>query len=100
MAAVCHGPAALFSAMTPEGQWAYKGYRVTCFSNREETAVGLADKVPFSLESRMVENGGPYSHADLWQPYMVRDRDLITGQNPASSALIADDLLAALAEGN
>jgi putative intracellular protease/amidase len=34
-------------------------------------------------------NGGNYSKHDKWQPYAVSDKDLITGQNPASSNAVA-----------
>lgn len=33
----------------------------------------------------MKKNGGNYSKAEDWQPYVVSDGNLITGQNPASS---------------
>ena len=39
------------------------------------------------------ENGGHYSKLGDWQPYVVADGLLITGQNPASSAPAASALL-------
>ena len=44
----------------------------------------------------LIENGGFYSNADDWQAYVLQDGNLITGQNPASSELVAEKLLAAL----
>lgn len=42
------------------------------------------------------EQGGIYSKVADWQPYVVTDGLLITGQNPASSAPAAVALLKAL----
>jgi len=42
------------------------------------------------------ENGGIYSRGLDWQSYVVSDGLLITGQNPASSAKTAQELLLAI----
>jgi putative intracellular protease/amidase len=52
--------------------------------------------VPFLVEENLKQNGGDYSKAADWQPYAVTDRNLITGQNPASSGPTAKALLAQL----
>ena len=71
-----------------------------CFgTDEEEAAVGLTRVVPFALESRMRALGGAFEKGANWQPHAVRDGRLITGQNPASSAPVADLVLAALGEG-
>ena len=46
----------------------------------------LTKVVPFLVEDMLVKNGGIYSKGGDWQPYVVTDGKLITGQNPASSA--------------
>ena len=97
VAAVCHGPGALVNARKPDGSPLVAGHRVTGFSNEEEQAVGLTEVVPFLLESRLIELGGRYEHAGQWQPFAVRDGQLVTGQNPASSGVTARETLAALA---
>jgi putative intracellular protease/amidase len=94
--AVCHGPAGLIPAVGPDGAWAFKGYRLTAFTNEEEAAVGLADKVPFMLETRLRELGGDVQAGRPWMPHVVADRNLVTGQNPASSAGVAKEALARL----
>jgi putative intracellular protease/amidase len=73
-----------------------KGRQVTGFSNSEEAAVGLTDVVPFLLEDRLQALGGVYSAGEDWQPHVVVDGQLITGQNPGSSEGVADSLLTAL----
>ena len=49
----------------------------------------LTDIVPFLVEDMLVKNGGNYSKGADWQPYVVVDGKLITGQNPASSEAAA-----------
>ena len=75
-----------------------KGKKVTGFSNTEEAAVGLTDVVPFLLEDALQANGAIYSKVADWHPYAVEDGLLITGQNPASSKLVAEKLLHQLNE--
>ena len=94
--AVCHGPAAFRHAKAPDGSSIVRGKSVTGFTDTEEAAVGLTDVVPFLVEDMLKENGGNYSRAADWQPYAVADGNLITGQNPASSADTARALQAQL----
>jgi putative intracellular protease/amidase len=96
VASVCHGAAGLVSARRPDGRPLVEGRQVNSFTDAEETAAGLADVVPFRLESRLRELGGRFDGAPNWQPHVVRDGQLITGQNPKSSLLVADRVLDAL----
>jgi putative intracellular protease/amidase len=98
VAAVCHGPAAFRHTKDRNGAPLVKGKPVTGFSNAEEAAVGLTHVVPFLVEDMLKQNGGLYSKADNWQPHVVVDGNLITGQNPASSAGGAKALLKRLSE--
>ena len=95
VAFVCHAPGVLKDVKI-NGQFLVKGKKVTGFANTEEEAVGLTKIVPFLLEDALQANGGIYSKAANWQPYAVEDGLLITGQNPASSKLVAEKLLAKL----
>jgi putative intracellular protease/amidase len=99
IASVCHGAAGLVSAKRPDGQSIVRGKRVNSFTDAEETAVGLQSVVPFMLESRLRELGGKFEGAANWQPFVVRDGLLITGQNPQSSELVAHEVLSALGLG-
>ena len=98
VAAVCHAPGALRHAKAADGSPLVKGKRVAGFTNTEEQAAGLTDVVPFLVEDMLKENGGSYSKAADWQPHVVTDGLLITGQNPASSGPAATALLALLAK--
>jgi putative intracellular protease/amidase len=98
VAAVCHGPAGLVSAKTDGGHPVVEGRRVSSFTDSEERAVGLADVVPFLLETRLRALGARIEKAPDFQPFAVRDGNLITGQNPASSEKVAELVLEALKE--
>lgn len=95
--AVCHAPGVLRHPKNPDGSSIVKGKSVTGFTNTEEAAVGLTEVVPFLVEDMLKQNGGTYSKLADWQPYVVEDGLLITGQNPASSELAATKLLKKLA---
>ena len=96
IAFVCHAPAVLKDVKNADGTPLVKGKKVTGFTNKEEAAVGLTEVVPLLLEDMLIENGAFYSNGENWAPYAVQDGNLITGQNPASSELVADKLLASL----
>jgi putative intracellular protease/amidase len=93
VAAVCHAPGVLWRAKGPDGQPVVKGRSVTGFTNSEERAAGLTDVVPFLVEDVLKEMGGDYSKGADYQPHVVTDGQLITGQNPASSEPAAQALL-------
>lgn len=92
VAFVCHAPAVLKNVKV-KGDYLVKGKKVTGFTNSEEEAVGLTKVVPFLLEDALTQNGAEFSKGANWQPYAVADGLLITGQNPASSKLVAGKLL-------
>ncbi|WP_406148083.1 type 1 glutamine amidotransferase domain-containing protein [Streptomyces sp. NBC_01012] len=96
VAVLCHAPAALLPARREDGSWPFAGYRMTGFSNAEETQGGLADKAPWLLEDRLVELGAEYAAAEPWSVHTVHDRTLHTGQNPGSSEQLAREIVAAL----
>ncbi|WP_426346076.1 type 1 glutamine amidotransferase domain-containing protein [Cronobacter universalis] len=113
-ALVCHGPIALLStlpdapaftrqlaetghAATQPG-WIYAGYRMTVISNAEEAiAKGLLPKggaMKFYPQTALEQAGGKYSsNSEPFTPHIVTDRELITGQNPASATAVAQALL-------
>jgi putative intracellular protease/amidase len=90
IAAVCHGPAALLSAVRPDGQWAFAGRNIAGFTNDEEAQAGLSERVPWLLEDRLREAGGAVATGPAWRPFSVVDGNVVTGQNPASSREVAE----------
>ncbi|MDH6709001.1 putative intracellular protease/amidase [Kitasatospora sp. MAA19] len=94
---VCHGPAALLAARGEDGSSPFAGYRMTAFTNAEEVQGGLADRAKWLLQDRLVDLGADFQEGEPWAPHVVVDRNLVTGQNPASSALVAAELQKLLA---
>jgi len=93
IAAVCHAPAVFKYPKAKNGKPFVDGRRVTGFTNTEEEAAGLTDVVPFLVEDMLKSNGGNYEKGDDWASFVVTDGKLVTGQNPASSARAAEELL-------
>ncbi|KAA0929845.1 type 1 glutamine amidotransferase domain-containing protein [Streptomyces apricus] len=88
--AVCHGPAALLSAVDDNGRWAFEGRRIAAFTNEEEELFGTADNAPWLQADRLAEQGARLEKGAPYEPFVVQDGNLFTGQNPASSGPLAD----------
>ena len=95
LAIVCHAPAAML-ATRRKGVSPFAGYQVTAYTNDEEDAVGLAAKARWLLEDELVDMGVHFTRGEIWKPYTVVDRNLHTGQNPASAAPLSQELLKVL----
>jgi len=95
--AVCHGPIVLANAVDAEGRPIVADRSVTGFSNAEEEAVSLTEVVPHAVEDVLKARDGHFTSAPPFAPHAVRDGNLVTGQNPASSDTAARHLLEALA---
>ena len=94
--AVCHAPAIFKHPKNTDGKLLVSGKKVTGFTNTEEKGAGLTDVVPFLVEDMLIKNGGEYRKGDDWASFVVVDGKLVTGQNPASSAEAARQLLGLL----
>lgn len=92
VAFVCHAPGVLKDVKI-DGEYLVKGKNVTGFTNTEEEAVELTNVVPFLVEDMLKKNGASYTKIEDWNPYAIVDGLLITGQNPASSEKVAEELL-------
>ncbi|MHB9855879.1 type 1 glutamine amidotransferase domain-containing protein [Streptomyces krungchingensis] len=97
LALLCHAPAAALAARDADGSWPFAGYRMTGLSNTEEKLNSFGRKAPWLLEDRLREGGADYVKARLpLFPFVVVDRNLYTGQNPASSERLAKRLVSDL----
>ncbi len=85
MALICHAPSALKYVKDENGNPLVKGKKVAGFSNSEEEAVKLTKAIPFLVEDMLTENGGIYQKGPDWSSFVVKEGNLITGQNPQSS---------------
>jgi putative intracellular protease/amidase len=92
VALVCHSPGVL-RHVTYQGEPLVKGKRVTGFTNGEEADVQLTHVVPFLVEDELLRLGATFEKIANWQPFSVVDGRLITGQNPHSSTLAAQNLI-------
>ncbi|SEL32054.1 type 1 glutamine amidotransferase domain-containing protein [Streptacidiphilus jiangxiensis] len=95
LALLCHAPAAALAAKNEDGSWPFRGYRMTGLSNLEERLNSFGRKAAWLLEDRLREYGADYvkGHIPL-RPFTVVDRNVYTGQNPASSQQLARRLMA------
>lgn len=100
IAPVCHGQAALLAATNEDGSWTFAGRSMTAFSDEEEVEFGTADNAPWLLAATLREKGAVYSQGPNWGPYVVTDGNLISGQNPASTAPLADAVIEALSSAD
>jgi putative intracellular protease/amidase len=96
VSAVCHGPAALLNIKLSSGQYLVAGKKVSAFTNEEERAAGLDKVVPFLLADKLTERGATHESAPLWQKKVVTSERLVTGQNPASAAGVAEAVVLSL----
>ena len=96
IAPFCHGPAGLLSATDDDGGFAFKGRRLTVFTNEEELGGGTGENTPWLVEDALKEKGAVIENGAAWSSNVVRDGNLITGQNPQSSEDVAKEVLAAL----
>ena len=93
IAAVCHGPAGFVDVTLPNGEPLVAGKTLTGFTNEEESAAGLSEKMPFLLESRLKELGAHFIAQPNWSDHIEIDGKLITGQNPQSTKSVAEALI-------
>ena len=98
IAPFCHGPAGLLSATDDDGAFTFAGRRLTVFTNEEELGGGTGPTTPWFVEDVLKEKGAAVENGAAWTSHVVRDGNLITGQNPQSSEDVAKEVLKALAE--
>lgn len=97
IAPFCHGPAGLLSATDDAGTFAFAGRRLTVFTNEEELNGGTGPNTPWFVEDELKAKGAVIENAAVWTSHVVRDANLISGQNPQSSEDVAREVLKALA---
>ncbi|SNS46159.1 Putative intracellular protease/amidase [Sphingomonas laterariae] len=96
LALVCHAPAMLVAARKADGTALVAGRTLTGFSRAEDEAAGLVPLAPFVLEDCLRTLDADFRCGPPDAPFVVRDGNLFTGQNPASSQPLAETLLRAL----
>jgi putative intracellular protease/amidase len=99
IAPFCHGPAGLLSATADDGAFAFAGRRLTVFTNSEELGGGTGENTPWLVETLLREKGAAVETGPDWASFVVRDGNLISGQNPQSSVDVAREVIKALNAG-
>jgi len=92
IAMVCHAPAILRDVKKADGTFLVKGVKLTGFKNAEDTEVELLHHLLFSLEDELKVRGAIYACKANWEPNVVVDGVLMTGQSPASAVPLAETL--------
>src|SRR5215510_11745671 len=95
-ALVCHAPGVLRHVKIPGDKPLVDGKNVTGFTDGEEEDVGLTKVEPFLVEDELMRLGAIFSKVKNWGVHTVKDGQLITGQNPASSGPAAKLLIESL----
>lgn len=95
--AVCHGPAALVDVKLGDGTSMVAGKAMTGFTNEEESVFGKrwAKEFPWQLEDALRARGAHWQEAPLMMSKVVVDGRLVTGQNPYSTAGVAEAIIRA-----
>ncbi len=93
VSAVCHGPVSLVDVKLKNGKYLVDGKKMTSFTNSEERAAGMTEKMPFLLESKLKEQGALFVSQADWSDHVIVDGNLITGQNPQSSKELAKAII-------
>jgi len=98
IAMVCHAPAILRDIKKANGEYLVKGVSLTGFKNSEDAEIDLHHHLLFSLEDELKGRGAKYISKANWEPNVVEDGALMTGQSPASAAPLAEALAKRLNE--
>jgi len=93
VAAICHGVVGLMTATAANDEPFVAGRLLTCFSDAEEAMLEYDKLVPLLAETELVRQGAIYSSAAPFEPKVIEDGRLITGQNPSSAEPLARALI-------
>lgn len=93
--AVCHGPSALLNVILSDGTNLLEGKKINSFTKAEEDIDKhlLGDVIPFMLDEELKKQGADFSNTTPFDPFVVADGNLITGQNPASASGVAIEMI-------
>ena len=98
ISAVCHGPAALVDVKLDNGEYLVAGKQITGFSNEEELTIirDAREIFPFLLEDGLQAKGAQFIAGPTYLNTVVRDGQLITGQNPWSVWELTEEIIRGL----
>jgi putative intracellular protease/amidase len=95
IAPFCHGPAGLLAAKKADGSFLFAGRTLTSFTDREENMGGVQG-ITWYLASTLQERGARLTAGEPFTSHLEIDGNLISGQNPQSSAVVTDAVISAV----
>ncbi len=98
VSAVCHGSAALLHIKSNDSTFLVQNKAITGLCNEEETKFGKKwiKEFPYLLETKMIERGAKYQREEIMLPFVIKDGNIITGQNPFSTTQLSEEILRSL----
>jgi hypothetical protein len=96
--AVCHGPAALVNVTLDTGRPLIENKKVSGFTNKEELFLIPDAKTifPFLLQDKLAAQGAQFNEGAMYLEKISQDKNLVTGQNPWSTWLLAETMITQL----
>lgn len=96
--AVCHGPAALVNVTLDNGRPLIENKKVSGFTNKEELLLIPDAKsiFPFLLQDKLTAQGAKFNEGAMYLEKISHDKNLVTGQNPWSTWLLAETMITQL----
>ncbi|WP_057824791.1 type 1 glutamine amidotransferase domain-containing protein [Lentilactobacillus sunkii] len=93
VSANCVGVCGLLPMRSIDGQRFVHGRKVTGFTNDEEALNGLTNDVEFLVEDELTKSGASFVKGTAFEPNVVVDDRLITGQNPNSATGVGEAII-------
>lgn len=93
--AVCHGPAALVNVTLDNGRSLLENKKVSSFTNKEELLLipDATSIFPFLLQDKLAAQGAQFNEGAMYLEKVSHDKNLVTGQNPWSTWLLAETMI-------
>ncbi len=92
IAAICHGPAGLLSAISGNNNF-IKNRKLTSYTNEEEFFSQKEKQIPFFLEDALKNSGALFVQGKINSVNVTEDSNLITAQNYNSTGVFTQKIL-------
>lgn len=91
ISAICHGTAGIVNLKGSDGGFIFSNRKITGFPDLfENTKAAYYKTFPFSIGKEIKKHGGDFVHStEFGDKFHIVDGNFITGQDPSSSALVA-----------
>lgn len=98
ISAICHGTAGIVNLKNSAGVSVFRGKRITGFPEIfENTGAAYYKTFPFAIGKEIARQGGDFVHSTSFgDNFYVVDENFITGQDPSSTASVAEKVVQAM----